>query len=193
MGRHSSPDQGPFYRSFFSWIGLWAMIAAVTGIAVWLLVGAIGGDQPQRSVAASVDVDTPEGPEPTVSGLRVANEPEPEPTPTEEPVSRPTSKPEKAPVELITKGITVQVLNGTMKAEAALGVADRLSSLGYSIVTVEESSRVYSDTTVFWSTDASRDAASALAEHFGWVAEPKPANLADTVSLHVVVGADEAQ
>lgn len=191
MGRHSSPERGPFYRSFFSWIGLWAMIAAVTGIAVWLLVGALGGDQAQRSVAASVDVDAPPDPEPTVSGLRVANEPEP--TPTEEPVSRPTSEPKEEPTKLITKGVTVQVLNGTMKANAALGVADRLSSLGYSVVTVEESSRVYSETTVFWSRAASREAAVALAERFGWLAEPKPANLADTVSLHVVVGADQTQ
>lgn len=189
MGRHSSPNQGPFYRSFFSWIGLWAMIAAVTGIAVWLLVGAIGGGQPQRSVAAGVDVDTPSKPEPTVSGLRVASEPDP--TPTEERVARATSDPKEEPVELITKGVTVQVLNGTLKPNAGLGVADRLSSLGYSIVAVEESSRVYSETTVFWSTDASREAAVALAERFGWVAERKPANLSDTVSFHVVVGADE--
>ena len=191
MGRRSSPDQGPFYRSFFSWIGLWAMIAAVTGIAVWLLVGAIGGGEPQRSVASAPTAEEEADPDPTVSGLRVAAEPDP--TPTEDPVERSTSEPKEEPVKLITKGVTVQVLNGTMKPNAALAVADRLSSLGYSIVTVEESSRVYSETTVFWSSDASREAATALAEHFGWVAEPKPANLADTVSLHVVVGADEAQ
>jgi hypothetical protein len=156
-----------------------------------LLVGALGGEDPRPTVAVERTAEETTDPDPTVSGLRVAAEPDP--TPTDEPVSRPTSDPKEEPVKLITKGVTVQVLNGTMKSNAARAVADRLSSLGYSIVTVEESSRVYSETTVFWSTDASREAASALAEHFGWVAEPKPANLADTVSLHVVVGADEAQ
>ena len=190
MGRHSSPDQGPFYRSFFSWIGLWAMIAAVTGIAVWMLVGAIGGNDPQPTVAVITNDDEPDEPDPEVSGLRVLNEPEP--TPTETPEARETSDPKKDPTDHITKGVTVQVLNGTTKAEAAQAVADRLSSLGYSIVTIEESSRAYSETTVFWSTPDSREAAEALAEHFGWLAEPKPANLSDTVSFHVVVGADES-
>lgn len=193
MGRHSSPDRGPFYRSFLSWLGLWLMIAAVTGIAVWLLVGAIGGEQTQQSLAAaSTAEDGPEEeaePEPTVSGLRVANEPDP--TPTETPASRPRT-PNKAASDLITEGVTVQVLNGTMAPAAAQKVADRLAGLGYSIVTVEESSRVYNETTVFWSTAASREAAMALADHLGWVADPKPANLSDTVSFHVVVGADES-
>ena len=192
MGRRSSPDQGPFYRSFLSWLGLWVMIAAVTGIAVWLLVGALGGEETQRTIAAQANEDTTEEstePEPTVSGLRVANEPEP--TPTEDPATRSTSAPVTDKTELITEGVTVQVLNGTMDAGAAQNVADRLSDLGYSVVTVEESSRVYNETTVFWSTPGSRKAAIALADHFGWVAEAKPANLSDTVSFHVVVGADE--
>jgi hypothetical protein len=30
-----------------------------------------------------------------------------------------------------------------------------------------------------------------LAARFGWVADEKPGNLADTVSIHVVVGKDE--
>ena len=188
MGRHSSPDQGPFYASFLSWIGLWVLIAAVTGVAVWFVVGAIGGEQVPRPVAAPNDSESQTKPEPTVSGARVAKVEEPPETP--EPAATAASKERNA--KLVTDGVTVQVLNGTLKPESAQSVAERLSGLGYAIVAVEESSRAYSETTVFWSTAESREAAMALADHFGWLAEPKPANLADTVSLHVVVGADEA-
>ena len=188
MGRHSSADQGHFYRSFLSWIGLWVLIAAVTGVAVWFVVAAIGGEQAQRPVAAETDSEPQTEPEPTVSGARVAKVEEPPETP--EPAK--TAAPKERNIKLVTDGVTVQVLNGTVRPDSAQVVAERLSGLGYSIVAVEESSRAYSETTVFWATAGSREAAVALADHFGWVAQPKPANLADTVSLHVVVGADEA-
>ena len=190
MGRHSSPDQGHFYRSFFGWIGLWAMIAAVTGIAVWFVVGALGGPEAKNSVAAEAPVEPIEEPEPTVQGSRVVNEPESD-TETPAPDEASEDVGEDKDVKLITEGVSVQVLNGTTNAAAAQAMGDKLSGLGYSVVAVEESSRVYNETTVFWSTEASRDAAVALAERFGWLAEPKPANLSDTVSFHVVVGADE--
>ena len=192
MGRHSSPNQAPFYRSFMSWFGLWVLIAAVTGVAVWIFVGAVGGDDARQSIAAERTVEETPDPDPTVSGLRVADESTPEPVETPEP--RETRKPKRNKNEdtkLITDGVTIQVLNGTLNSGAAQAVADRLSGLGYTVVAVEESSRAYSDTTVFWSTDASREAAEALAERMGWLAQPKPANLAETVSFHVVVGADE--
>ena len=192
MGRHSSPNQVHFYRSFMSWFGLWVLIAVVTGIAVWVFVGAVGGDDARRSIAAEPMVEETADPEPTVSGLRVADQPTPEPVETSEPpATRKPKRDKQEDVKLITEGVTIQVLNGTMNSGAAQAVADRLSGLGFSIVAVEESSRAYSETTVFWSTDASREAAEALAERMGWLAEPKPANLADTVSFHVVVGADE--
>ena len=194
MGRHSSSDQGHFYRSFFGWIGLWAMIAAVTGIAVWFVVGALGGPEGKNSVAAEAPapVETVEEPEPTVQGSRVVNESEADTeTPAPDEDSGAEDAGEDKGVKLITEGISVQVLNGTTSAPAAQAMGDKLSGLGYSVVAIEESSRVYNETTVFWSTEASRDAAVALAQRFGWLAEPKPANLSDTVSFHVVVGADE--
>ena len=70
-------------------------------------------------------------------------------------------------------------------------MADRLAGLGFVIEAVEGSSKTYPATTVFWSYPEAEDAARALAERFGWVAEAKPANLSETVAIHVVVGEDE--
>lgn len=186
MGRHSSSDQRHFYRSLASWIAVWAIVAVVTGAAVWLIVDALRGPAPrqiatERDPAPAPDVD------PTVSGARVATTPDAaEPTPTSTPTPTPTQ------VELITEDISVQVLNGTADGAAGRAMADELEELGFRIVTIEDSSRPYQRTTVFWSVDESREAAVVLAERHGWVAEAKPDNLSDTVSIHVVVGADEA-
>jgi len=192
MGRHSSPDQGHFYRSFMGWLSLWLMIAAVTAVGVWYAVTAIGGPDVRRSVAAETarhrTTDDSAAPQPTVSGARIANEvPDAATADRDEPAQG-----TRADTKLVTDGITVQVLNGTLEDAAAQSLADKLGGFGYGVVAVEESSRLYSETTVFWSTAAAREAALALAERFGWIAERKPANLSSDVSLHVVVGADEA-
>lgn len=187
MGRHSSPDQGHFYRSFAGWIALWAVIAAVTGVAVWFIVGALGGPEAQRPIAAERNrSDKEEMPSPKVSGARVASTTAP---PSPAPTATMDTEPDES--KLITEGISIQVLNGTADPAAADAMAERLTELGFTVVAVEESSERYPQTTVFWSTDASQDAATALAESAGWVAEAKPGNLSPEVSLHVVVGADE--
>ena len=191
MGRHSSPEQGHFYKSFFGWLGLWLMIAVVTAVGVWFVVTTIGGPEATRSVASgseTKDRERENEPAPTVSGARITKE---TPTPTM-PTPAPARKEKAEKTKLVTEGVSVQVLNGTSDPGVAQGLADKLLGLGYSVVAIEESSRLYPDTTVFWSTEASRDAAMALAERFGWVAEPKPENLAPTVSLHVVAGADQS-
>jgi len=165
------------------------MIAVVTGVGVWVAVNAIGGPDARRSVASEAPAEPKqeEAPAPTVSGARITNE-----TPA---VSTPSPAPTKERDEktkLVTEGVSVQVLDGTASPTAAQSLADKLGGLGYTVVAVEEASRAYEETTVFWSTDASRSAAEALAERFGWVAVPKPANLSADVALHVVAGADEA-
>lgn len=192
MGRHSSPEQGHFYRSFFGWVTLWATIAVVTGIAVWFVVGAVGGPEAGRPVIAgaepgSEDTSEDEVPVPTVSGALITKEDEPEETPSPTPTTD-TATPE---TKLITKDVSVQVLDGTTDPRAAQTLADKLTGLGFAVIALEESSRIYEHTTVFWSTETSKEAATALAERFGWIAESKPANLSDTVSFHVVVGKDE--
>lgn len=189
MGRHSSPEQGHFYRSFAGWVTVWVAIAIVAGISVWFLVTQLGGPAVTRPLAEGRGGERAEqpDPQPTVSGARVAAVAE---TPEAAPTPVPTETPSQD-VELITDGITVQVLNGTQDGAAGQTMADRLADLGFSIVAVEESSQPYEATTVFWSTEASRDAAIALADKHGWAAEAKPGNLSDEVSVHIVVGADE--
>lgn len=184
MGRHSSPEQGPFYRSIVGWLLPWFMIAAVVLVAVAVAVDAVGGNDLETTPAAR-ETRPP-----------VEESPTPESTPTPTPTPEPTPKPQRTrkaeEPALITEDVTVQVLNGTGVADADDRMAQRLGSLGYEVVAIEGASKEYSQTTVFWSFPEAQEAAEALAQRFGWAAEPKPGNLSSTVDLHVVVGADEA-
>jgi outer membrane biosynthesis protein TonB len=161
------------------------MIAAAVVVAVYIAIDAVGKDDTKIPVAGS-------------SSEAPAQEPtkEPKPTPTNEPEPEETPEPEPDETdepddELITEDITVQVLNGTASTEADDRMADRLSSLGYEVVSVQGANKEYSETTVFWSFPAAQEAAERLAAKYGWASGLKPSNLSSTVDLHVVVGADE--
>lgn len=165
----------------------WLLFAAVVGIAVWFLVGNLGGDEPTVPVAQETEKQSPTPTPEASESLVVAS-------PTETPETSPQPKPSQtdgAEEELIVEGINIQILNSTSDTSADDAVADRLSALGFRIENLESASRTYPRTTVFWSYPEAREAAERLAARFGWVAEPKPANLSDTVALHVVVGNDE--
>lgn len=186
MGRHSKPDQGPFYRSVLGWVVPWVLIAAVIGGAVWFAVGFVGGDEvrPTSGDGATTTTARKPEPEPSESEIVVATpEPSDEPEPTEQ------DEPDQP---LITDGISIQVLNGTADDAADDAMADRLAGLGFEVVAVEPSSVTYPRTTVFWSYPEAQEAAERLAARFDWVAEEKPSNLSETVALHVVVGKDES-
>jgi hypothetical protein len=158
------------------------LIAIVVGVGVWIVVDYIGRPDIRTSTSAA---------SPTPTRTRVAERASPTETP--EPVETPTPKPTRNKnVRLITNGVTVQVLSGSDSPEAGEAMAARLSGLGFAIITVETSSKKYKTTTVYWSFPQAQKAAEALAQRFGWVAGEKPKNLADTVSLHVVVGRDES-
>lgn len=192
-GRHSSPDQLYFYKSVVAWFLPWVLIAVVVGTAVWIAVEAVSGATGGSSPAAATATATPEPtaePEPTPEPR--TPEPDASARPSADPTPEPTKEPKKEEQPLITEGVTVQVLNATEAADADDRMADKLSKLGYTVVAVESASSRYEATTVFWSTEESKEAAERLAERFGWVAEVKPENLSTTVGLHVVVGADEA-
>jgi len=191
MGRHSSHSQFAFYRSVVGWALPWFLIAAVFATGVWFAVDAIGGDsteEPPKVASATADSPTPKESESATKEAR------PSPSPTEPEEAEGDSPFDSGPgsggAKLITEGITIQVLNGTGSELAGADMSDELSGLGFEVVVVNSASKAYPSTTVFWSSDASREAAEALAGRFDWVAEPKPANLADSVSLHVVVGDD---
>ncbi|MGH2755779.1 MAG: LytR C-terminal domain-containing protein [Actinomycetota bacterium] len=189
MGRHSSHSQFRFYRSVVGWALPWLLVASVVATGVWFGVDAIGGDGVQRRprIEAAADTPTPD------TSPRSEKSARPSPTPSRPDRDAPEpDEDEGSPFsgKLITEGITVQVLNGSTSPEAAASMSDQLSGLGFEIVAVNESSKGYPLTTVFWSSEASRGAAEALAGRYGWAAEPKPDNLTDEVSLHVVVGDD---
>lgn len=187
MGRHSSPEQWPFYRSVAGWFLPWALVATVVGVALWVAVASLGGDD-GTSPVLSRDETSPTPRTQTVAPVAPPTE-APPPKKDKPPKPEETEAPED---ELITEGVTVQVLNASGTPGAEEPVAAELTELGFEIVTVVDASKIYEQTTVFWSTDESRPAAEALAARFGWIAEPKPANLSVDVSVHVVVGQDHA-
>ena len=188
MGKHSSPEQGPFYRSFLAWLFPWILIGIFVLVAVWVAVDVVGKDDTTIPTARS-SRSAPEeqrSSEPVVSETPVpVASATPEPEVSDEPEDTGSSKP------LITRGITIQVLNGTASTEVDDRMADRLSSLGYEVVAVQGSSKQYPQTTVYCSFPDAREAAERLAEKFGWLVDAKPSNLSSTVDIHVVVGSDE--
>lgn len=188
MGRHSSDNQWPYYWSVAGWLLPWAIMASIAIAAVWVAVDTLGKDDASPIAAPSTPTPAPETTEPAPSVEPSSPEPTVEETPEPEPEK--TEEPDKS--DLITSGISVQVLNGTNSEEADDLMADRLSRHGFEIVAVGGANKTYVKTTVFWSFPEAEKAARALAARFGWVAEPKPGNLSSTVDLHVVVGLDEA-
>jgi hypothetical protein len=137
------------------------IVAALGGVSLWAVVNARG-----EGNSRPVSTTTAASPRST-----------PTPTPT-------------APPKLITKGITIQILNGSRKWGAGHGMERRLNSLGYTVAVVLRAAHVHSTTTVYWARPEDRAAAQALAAHFGWRSGPKPPDLSAEVDLHVVVGKD---
>jgi hypothetical protein len=186
VGRHSSPRQWRYYTSLLRYFLPWILVAVVGVGAVWAGVGSLGDDELQTSPEVT-ETDAPK---------RTAK-PDPTPTPVESDTQTPeddgsNAQPEEPEVPLITDGMTVQVLNGTSVTGADDAMADRLASLGYAVVSVAPASISYSQTTVLWSYAESQEAATRLAERFGWQVKPKPDNLSTQVAIHIVVGADES-
>jgi hypothetical protein len=176
-----------FYRSVAGWFLPWALLGIVVGVVIWAGIGMLGDDDIDPVAVTSDSSPSPSGsgePSPKVS---------PSPDEVAEATEPPPSKEPKAKVKpkLITKDVTVQVLNATTNRPDGDDVmADKLAGLGYEIVAVGDANRVYQETTVLWSFDEARPAAEALAERFGWKVDSKPPNLSASVDIHVVVGDD---
>jgi hypothetical protein len=171
------------------WLLPWLLIALVVGIAIWFLVSAIGGDEVAPPVADRSPSPTESAePSPSETEIVLAT---PKPTRSKAPKPKPTRTKEPKDLALITEGINIQVLNGTGDTAVDDAVADALSALGFRIEAMDDSSKAYARTTVFWSYPEAQEAAERLAARRGWIAQPKPENLSDTVALHVVVGEDE--
>lgn len=201
MGRHSSNEQFRYYQSVVGWFVPWALVGVVAVTAVWIAIGALGRDDLDTRSPGGAAAQGPEepgsgtsanAPEPSASPSQ-SQSPEPEQSqepdePDEPKQGEPAHKPKP---ELITEGVSVQVLNGTSSSAAGRAMTSRLTRLGFDVV-VTFPSTPYNDTTVLWSSREAKPAAKALAARFEWRSAPKPANLSPSVDLHVVVGADEA-
>jgi LytR cell envelope-related transcriptional attenuator len=180
MGRRSSPNQWPFYRSVVSWFAPWALVAVIVGIGVWIAVDALSGGASDGNPSAALAG----GKSPSASAHQT---PKASPSPS---ATTNSSHKKKSTPPLITKGITVQVLDATSDSAAGQRMATRLDHLGFQIAVVGGAASSYDHTTVYWAYPSAKPAAQALAARFGWTAAPKPANLSTQVALHVVVGAD---
>ena len=190
-GRHSSERPWRYYASVAAYFIPWVLAATILVGGVWFGVGAMGNDELQTQPPAPVEKSPTPQLTPTVSP-----EPAPSESPAREAEGRDDEKKGEADkdkkVELITENITIQVLNGTDDPDADDDMAGNLAELGYQVIAVDSASVAYSSTTVLWSYAESRTAAERLAQRFGWRVGSKPDNLATSVALHVVVGADEA-
>lgn len=191
-GRHSAGNELAFYRSAALWFLPWFLVAVVALTAVWIAVDALGnetaGPLERSSDKAAAAGDPSPSPSPTPT-------PEMSPTPTPEtsptPSSSPSPKPaeDKGDAELITDGVTVQVLNSTSDQGAEDALVKKLEDWGFEIFAVNPY-LVQEKSVVYWSSQDSKAAAEALADRLGWDAAAKPADLSSEVSVHLLVGND---
>lgn len=196
-GRHSANDQISFYRSAFLWFLPWTVLAVVALGAVWIAIDALGNDAAPRTSESRGDKASSGGGAPGGA----AGEPSGEPEPAEDPMKdrkRNEKKDQKdeSPggggegVELVSKGISLQVLNGTDQPGLDDAWADKLEGLGFEIAAVNPYSST-KETLVYWSSVDSQEAAELLGERFGWSVQPKPEELSGEVDVHLFLGGDE--
>src|SRR5687767_7946717 len=118
-GRHSSDNQVAFYKSAFLWFLPWLVVGVVAIGSILIAIDALGNDPAPESAsnrgdggaaAAPVPTETSEGEE-----VDLPDPPDEEPMEPEEDEKKKKKKDEDESddVELITDGISVQVLNGT--------------------------------------------------------------------------------
>ncbi|MDQ3766658.1 MAG: LytR C-terminal domain-containing protein [Actinomycetota bacterium] len=187
MGRHSAGNQWAFYRSVTRWVLPWVLIAALIGAGLWFV-----GRREADTVTAGPSSATSPTPDESVSP---ASSPSPTsgPSPSGGTEDGGTEEDEGGQVRpLITDDVTVQVLDSIGSDDAQDRMVDRLVALDFAVPFVAEASTTYRSTTVFWSYPEAEAAAKRLAERFGWEADPRPGNLSSGVTIHVVVGRDEA-
>lgn len=191
MGRHSTGDPTPFYRSAAVWFVPWAVGGVVAIAAIWIAidaVGNIGSSAPQSETKQEQD----KGPGAAATESSPAASPETTPSPTPSPKESRTPKEDKKPddLKLITEGVSVQVLNGTTSDEVDDAIAEQLEVLGFDVAAVNPYHSI-PKSIVYWSSPEAQEAGEALAERLGWKHAFKPAELSGEVDLHVYIGEDE--
>jgi outer membrane biosynthesis protein TonB len=195
-------------------LGVAALVVGVSAALFWTIGrggddGLVVADGPDDEVAAEDDEpsDEPSGedpapdpeppadpePEPEEPDEPDDGDPEPEPEPEEPAEPEEPEEPEEPaePDRIDPATVSVQVLDGFQAdgGAAATAVADELAAAGYRIV-ARNPAIAYDVTTVLWSA-GSQAAGEQVARDLGAAeVRQQPGNLADSVMVHVVIGAD---
>lgn len=187
MGRHSTGDQTSFYRSAAVWFVPWTVGGVVAIAALWIAVDALGNDGPP---VLRSDTKKEQDKDPAPAAMESSPTPSPDDSPSPSPKESRAPKPDKKPAELITAGVSLQVLNGSTSDEIDDAIGDQLEVLGFDVVAVNpyHSTRT---SIVYWSSPEAQEAGEALADRLGWKSAFKPPELSGEVDLHVYVGEDE--
>lgn len=182
-------------QSMLSRFGMYAAVVVVGSAVLFAGIGGVSGDDTPSAVGTQ---------EPTASAAPSSNASpgaqstpvDPPADPTDEPTGTtgsPTSEPTVDPTDEIPAGeVTVQILDGVLDGSgAAASVRDTLVEAGHELIAELPSSRVYEQTTVFWSVGY-EDAANQIAQRYGWsVVRPgTEVGLSEAANVTVVVGQD---
>lgn len=174
----------------------WGIGAAGSGDGGGDLVSADGTSSPTASDPATDPATPTDGaPTGTPTGPATTGDGTSSPTPTDSATPTDEEPPTEGGATSIPPGeISIQVLDAVRLdgSTAADEIADQLEADGYDVVVVNDASKVYDVTTVFY-TAGFEASARQIAAAYGFAkVEQKPDNLSDTVRVHLVVGRDRA-
>lgn len=182
--------------------GLGAIALVIGGMLLFTLIGAVSADDDdgdptaapttdaadtEASTAPPTDTAT-DGDATTDGGTDAPTDPAPTGTETDTATEPPPTEPQFEPAE-----ISVQVLDAVGDGGATHGaILDCLEQAGYDDLIPNSASRIYTETTVFFTAGEENQAMAQQVASTISVAsvEEKPANLSDSVPVHVVVGED---
>lgn len=204
--RNRPPGDDSFLVSLGRHLAAAAGLVVLMAGAFWA-IGSVGDDGGELVVADSPQTATDPAtgsPAPGTGGETSppateteASDATPSPSPTASPTD--DGSPDEATGSPADEGIppseiSIQVLDAVLidGDTTAQEIADELEADGYDVVVVNQASKVYDVTTVFY-TAGFEDSARQLAAAYGFTrVEEKPSNLSSTVRVHLVIGRDRA-
>lgn len=181
MGRHSVGDERAFWKSLLLFGLKWVGVIALPALAIWGVWRLVNQPESPTNVASVTKTQPDRSPSP---------EPPAESAPPADVAPPAESPPAPEPAPSPKRSGKLQVLNGSATSGTGQKAADRLREVGYEIVAVQNASRRYEKTTIFYQ-EGSRALADEIAALFGFgIVEAAPSNLSKQVPISVVVGDD---
>lgn len=175
MGRHSLDDQAVFWRSAVLFALKWLAIGVLPLLVILGIVRLVmQQDQPVETQPppATSAAPSPEATEQATQTETVQESPSPQPSPTPE------------------EKLELQVLNGSNTEGNANLAAAELRKEGYEVVAVQNASRKYEKTTVFFQSGFETQADEVARLIGADVVQPAPQNLDKNIPVTVVIGND---